>query len=91
MSREERMRHVIDEALQPARLDIIDESHLHAGHVGARPEGETHYRLHIVCVQFEGKSRVERHRLVYDLLQPELDNGLHAVALQLYTPQEEVS
>lgn len=75
------------EQLAPARLDVIDESHLHAGHAGARP-GETHYRLDIVASAFEGKSRVERHRLVNAVLDDAFKRGLHALAVRARTPAE---
>jgi BolA family transcriptional regulator, general stress-responsive regulator len=74
--------------LAPAHLDVIDESHLHAGHSGARPGGETHYRLDIVAAAFEGRSRVERHRLVNGLLDEAFRRGLHALALRARTPAE---
>ena len=66
----------------------MDESGLHEGHSGARPGGETHYRLRVVATAFEGLSRVARQRLVYDLLREEFDTGLHALALELKTPAE---
>lgn len=74
--------------LAPSFLDVIDESHLHAGHAGARPEGETHFRLDVVSAAFEGKSRVERHRLVNGALAPAFARGLHALALKARTPAE---
>lgn len=74
--------------LAPAHLDVIDESHLHAGHSGARPGGETHYRLDIVAAAFEGKSRVERHRLINGLLDPAFRRGLHALAMRVRAPSE---
>lgn len=74
--------------LAPTQLDVIDESHLHAGHSGARPGGETHYRLDIVSAAFDGKSRVERHRLVNGLLDTAFARGLHALALRARTPAE---
>ncbi len=74
--------------LAPARLDITDESHLHAGHAGARPGGESHFRVEIVSVAFEGMNRVARQRLVYDILSDELAAGLHALALKTLTPVE---
>ena len=74
--------------LVPAHLDVIDESHLHAGHSGARPGGETHYRLDIVASAFEGKSRVDRHRLVNALMEEAFNRGLHALALRARTPAE---
>jgi BolA protein len=78
----------LQDQLAPTRLDVIDESHLHAGHSGARPGGETHYRLDIVASAFEGKSRVERHRLVNGLLDEAFQRGLHALALRARTPDE---
>ncbi|MCJ2069782.1 BolA family transcriptional regulator [Methylobacterium sp. J-030] len=74
--------------LAPVQLDVIDESHLHAGHSGARPGGETHYRLDIVASAFAGKSRVERHRLVNALMEEAFERGLHALALRTRTPDE---
>ncbi|GJE53993.1 MULTISPECIES: BolA family protein [Methylobacterium] len=74
--------------LTPSFLDVVDESHLHAGHSGARPEGETHFRLDVVSAAFEGKSRVERHRLVNGALAPAFERGLHALALKARTPAE---
>lgn len=74
--------------LAPARLDVIDESHLHAGHAGARPEGETHFRVEVVSAAFEGKSRVERHRIVNAALAPAFARGLHALAVKARAPSE---
>ncbi len=79
----------LNEALMPARLEVIDESHLHAGHAGARPEGESHFRVEIVSTRFAGKSRVERQRMVYKLLDIEFANGLHALSLKALTPDED--
>ena len=76
------------EALAPMRLDVVDESHLHAGHAGSREGGETHYRLNVVGDAFAGKSRVERHRLVNEVLRGAFDRGLHAVAIQAKAPGE---
>ena len=78
----------IDAELAPTALEVIDESHLHAGHAGARPEGETHFRLDVVSSAFEGKSRVERHRLVNGLLEDAFKRGLHALAVRARTPGE---
>lgn len=75
-------------ALQPASLVITDDSAKHAGHAGARPGGESHFTVEIVSAAFEGKSRVQRQRLVYDLLKSEFDQGLHALALVTKTPAE---
>ena len=72
----------------PASLTLVDESAKHAGHAGAQPGGETHYRVRIVADAFEGLNRVARQRLVYNLLREEFDTGLHALALELKTPGE---
>ena len=82
---ERKLRH----ALSPAGLAIVDQSHLHAGHVGARPEGETHFRVEVVSADFEGKSRVARRRLVYALLAEELAGPVHALELKTLTPSED--
>ncbi len=75
-------------AFAPVRLDIADESHLHAGHAGARPEGETHFRVAIVAAAFDGVSRVERQRMVHRVLADELGDRVHALALQVRSPGE---
>jgi BolA family transcriptional regulator, general stress-responsive regulator len=74
--------------LAPAALDIEDESARHKGHAGARPEGETHFRVRIVSASFEGVSRVERQRRVYAILADELRDRVHALALVTLTPKE---
>ena len=76
------------EGLSPASLEVTEDSHKHAGHAGARPGGETHFRVKIVSAGFEGKRRVERHRMVYDLLAAEIANGVHALAMTTLTPEE---
>jgi BolA protein len=88
MSRKDRIADALTEGLRPIRLDIVDESDRHAGHSGARPGGETHYRLHIVSPAFIGKSRVERHRMVNALLAAEFASGLHALAIAAATPDD---
>ena len=75
-------------ALRPALLDVVDESHRHAGHSGARPGGETHYSGRVVSEMFVGRSRVQRHRIVYDLLAEEISGGVHALAIDASTPDE---
>jgi BolA protein len=88
MTMKELIEKGLRDALQPRLLDIVDESHLHAGHAGAREGGESHYRLNVVADAFSGKSRVERHRLVNDALKPAFERGLHAVAIKANTPGE---
>lgn len=71
------------DALQPSLLEVIDESASHAGHAGANAEGYgTHFRVRIASPHFEGKSRVARHRLVYDALHIFIAQGLHAIAIE---------
>ncbi len=74
--------------LAPTRLEVVDESHPHAGHSGSREGGETQFRLDVVSAAFEGKSRVERHRLVNGLMDEAFKRGLHALALKARTPGE---
>jgi BolA protein len=82
------MRQKLTDALAPASLDITDESARHAGHSGAAPGGETHFHVRIVSDAFAGRTRVARHRLVYDLLRAELDGGVHALSLETLLPAE---
>lgn len=83
-----RIEELLTEALKPDRLEVIDESHLHAGHAGARPEGETHFRVRIVSGAFSGVSRVERHRRVNTLLAGQLAGPVHALAIDARAPEE---
>jgi len=76
----------LNEAFAPTSLKVIDESHLHAGHVGARPEGETHFRVELVSDAFADCSRVDRQRLVYDILREELAGPVHALSVQASPP-----
>lgn len=75
-------------AFSPAFLDVEDESAKHAGHSGARPSGESHFRVRIVSASFAGVSRVERQRRIYAALAEEFDKGLHALSLNALTPEE---
>jgi BolA protein len=84
----ESIREKITEALSPTVLDIVDESHLHAGHAGSRPGGDSHFRVRIVAEAFSGQSRVERQRLINGLLADEFAAGLHALSLTTQTPEE---
>ena len=69
--------------LQPTTLDVIDESGAHAGHAGANGTGfGTHFRVRIASPLFDGKTRVARHRLVYDALQDFIAQGVHAIAIE---------
>lgn len=80
----EQLRARLAERLSPSRLEVIDESAVHAGHMGANAEGHgSHFRVRIASPRFEGLSRVARHRLVYDALQDFIDSGVHALAIDL--------
>jgi BolA protein len=77
------------ERLAPTDLTVEDESHRHAGHAGWREGGETHFRIDVVSAAFQGKSRVERHRLVNDVLSDAFNTrGLHALAIKARAPGE---
>ena len=78
----------LTEAFAPESLRVEDESHLHAGHAGHRPGGETHYRVYIVSDAFRGKSRVERHRSINATLASELAGSVHALAIHAAAPGE---
>jgi BolA family transcriptional regulator, general stress-responsive regulator len=78
----------LTQAFAPDRLEVIDESHRHAGHAGARPGGQTHYSVHIVSQAFAGKSRLDRHRMVNATLASELQGGVHALAIRAAAPGE---
>ncbi|MCK6412663.1 MAG: BolA family transcriptional regulator [Azonexus sp.] len=72
--------------LEPQRLEIVDDSHRHAGHAGAREGG--HYRLHIVSRHFCGQSTLARHRLIYDAVGDLMRNGIHALIIVALSPEE---
>jgi BolA family transcriptional regulator, general stress-responsive regulator len=82
----ERLGAVLTEALQPSAIDVQDDSHLHAGHAGAR-EGR-HFTVRITSAAFEGLGRVARHRLVYDAARSLIAEGIHALAIVARTPAE---
>ena len=86
MSRIEQMRNMLA-ALHPAKIDIVDDSHKHAGHEGAR-SGGGHYTLYIVSDGFVGKSTLARHRMIYSALGEMMKRDIHALNIQAYTPQE---
>lgn len=88
MTVESRMREKLMISLRPTRLDVVNESHLHAGHRSSPGTGESHFRVLIVSEAFSGKSRVERHRIVNDLLSNELKNAVHALAIKACAPGE---
>jgi BolA protein len=82
----ERLRQTLQDALAPSRLEVIDDSHLHAGHAGAR-EGR-HFTVRLVSPAFDGLSRVARHRLVYDAARTLIAEGIHALAIEARSTAE---
>ena len=88
MSARDNIINKLREAFTPESLDVADESHLHEGHAGHRPGGETHFRLYIVSPAFEGKSRIERHRMINTVLAAELAGTVHALAIKAQAPGE---
>lgn len=83
-----RLEQKLKAALAPDRLRVIDESARHVGHVGARPGGETHFRVEIEATAFIGLSRLERQRRVHAILAEELAGGVHALSMALVAPGE---
>lgn len=89
MTRADLIRERLQAALAPQILEVVDDSHRHAGHAGARPEGETHYSVYVVSDAFAGKSRVARHRMVNEALADQLTpDRIHALAITARTPDE---
>ena len=75
-------------ALEPVSLDLVDESAKHAGHAGAAPGGETHWRLSIVSPRFAGQPKIARHRMVYQALGELMQNPIHALAITARAPED---
>ncbi len=82
----DRIRSKLTEAFHPDRLEVVDESELHKGHAGHRPEGESHFRVRITAPAFKGKTRVAAHRMVYAALAGEIEQGVHALAIEAKAP-----
>lgn len=88
ISRASRITAALEAQFAPVLLQLTDDSNRHIGHAGAAPEGETHFSLRMVSPAFAGLSRVARQRLVLEALGKEFATGLHALALDLKTPEE---
>jgi BolA family transcriptional regulator, general stress-responsive regulator len=88
MSMQQTITNKLREAFSPDSLQVQDESHLHEGHAGHRAGGETHFRIYIVSGAFEGKSRIERHRLINATLADQLAGSVHALAIHAQAPGE---
>ena len=87
-TRAARIRQALEPAFPPAEIQVEDDSRHHAGHTGARPEGETHYTVLVITPAFAGMNRVARSRAVHAVLEAEFGKGLHALSLRLMTPEE---
>ncbi len=84
----DRMADMLREAFAPSHLQVVDDSAKHAGHAGARPEGNTHFSVIMLSDAFVGMNRVARHRAVYAALDPFFKNGLHALSIDAKAPGE---
>ncbi len=85
--RRQRIEAALRAEFEPRHLEIEDESHRHRGHAGAA-DGRGHFRVCVVSERFSGRSRVERHRMVYGALRDQLETDVHALAVQAWTPEE---
>jgi len=83
MNKQETIIKKLNQAFSPEHLEVINESHMHSG-----PDTESHFKVVIVCDDFEGKMLVARHRLVNKVLEDELNGGIHALALHTMTMEE---
>lgn len=83
MSRDQRIHDILQQNLTPNKLDIINNSHQHAGHSSSPETGESHYHIIISSQEFQSKSRVEIHRMINKLLKEEFDQGLHALSIEV--------
>jgi BolA protein len=90
MTVEQQIRETLMVALEPTRLDVINESHLHAGHASSPGTGESHLRLLVVSQKFADRNRLERHRLVNDALGSLLRDRIHALAIKTFAPGEPI-
>jgi len=86
---EDEIRRKLKRAFAPESLEVVNDSHRHAGHAGSPGTGESHFTIKVVSAAFEGKSRVERHRMVNQVLAEELAGRIHALAVSALTPSED--
>ena len=88
MTVKQRMEASLAAAFSPSRLEVIDDSHQHAGHSGWRQGGQTHFTVRITATAFTGQGRIARHRAIHAVLAPELQGGVHALAIEARAPGE---
>jgi BolA protein len=88
---EEQITIKLRQAFAPVALEVVNDSHRHAGHAGSPQTGESHFTIKVVSASFAGKSRLERHRMVNDVLAEELKGRIHALAISALAPEEHSS
>lgn len=88
MRAEDSITQKLRQAFAPVALEVVNDSHRHAGHAGSPGSGESHFSIEVVSDRFAGKSRVERHRMVNEVLAEELKGRIHALAIKALTPDE---
>jgi BolA protein len=88
MTVQDQIREKLTRAFSPEALDVVNDSHHHAGHAGSPGTGESHFSVKVVSAVFDGKSRVERHRMVNAVLAEELAGKVHALAITALSPEE---
>ena len=87
MQMDERIKRLIEDNLHPTHMELINESHKHAGHAGDDGSGQTHFKLKVSSKAYEGLSKIERHRKTMTILDEAFKQGLHALSLDLSTPK----
>lgn len=87
LDRPDLIRQELETQFAPTELLVKDQSHLHAGHAGAK-DGKGHFDVTIVSVAFDGKNRVQRHQMIYDALRDLLQTDIHALSIKAFTPSE---
>ena len=85
---EEQITKKLRQAFAPVALEVVNDSHRHAGHAASPQTGESHFSIKVVSESFAGKSRVERHRMVNEVLAEELAGKVHALAISALAPEE---
>ena len=88
MRAEDSITQKLRQAFAPVALEVVNDSHRHAGHAGSPGSGESHFSIEVVSDRFAGKSRVERHRMINEVLAEELKSRIHALAIKALTPEE---
>ncbi|HEY0901010.1 MAG TPA: BolA family protein [Micavibrio sp.] len=83
----EQIENILRQALKPVEIQVLDQSHLHEGHAGARPGGQTHFQVTVISPLFAGKTRLECHRMINELLADLLQNQVHALAINASPPK----